>query len=340
MRQHIKAFADDVRANTPASAVFYYSGHGMQVNGVNYMIPVDAEIADQDDVEQYSVRLDEVLLRLKSSQSSPTVAILDACRNNPFEKRYKSAPDGLAKPNLWPASIVAFAAAPGAVAPQASGGALSPYTAVLVERLDTNAPAVVVLQQVANDVYAKSAQRQSPYVETSAGLDATFSFGGTMASGTTTLPPRAVPNLADTYRIKIPNNGIFSGGTITMRLRASKLVFSELNFSLDADYIAKNRPNLHKMLRNGDSYGFAIKLSIPGDKTIDGKDCCWSVKEGKEISGGRSDDDIALDLPPNFTVADLLDAYLVFEIYEDTIIFDGVAGREKFLVSDLIKRKN
>ena len=102
------------------SRLFYYSGHGMQVNGRNYLIPIGAEIFDEDDVEIESVALDNnVLSRMNYAGNTMNFVFLDACRDNPYEKSFKSGVKGLGKLDDAPkGTLVAFAAMPNMVALQ------------------------------------------------------------------------------------------------------------------------------------------------------------------------------------------------------------------------------
>jgi uncharacterized caspase-like protein len=70
--------------------LFYYSGHGIQMINRNYLVPVDPAIYSESDVELFGIPLDNVLQRMEIANSKPNIIILDACRDNPFEKRYKS----------------------------------------------------------------------------------------------------------------------------------------------------------------------------------------------------------------------------------------------------------
>ena len=91
----IRDFGDGLQQPSTVG-LFYYSGHGMQVNNRNYMIPTDADIRSDFDVARYAIPVEDVLVRMELGKSNPNIVILDACRNNPFEKRFKSSQDGLA----------------------------------------------------------------------------------------------------------------------------------------------------------------------------------------------------------------------------------------------------
>jgi len=117
MNRAIAKFGD--RLSSDAVALFYYAGHGMQVRGKNYLIPVDAQITNETSIRVESVDVDGVLDQLASSELN--VIILDACRNNPFERRFRSMGGGLAQMDAPKGSLIAYATAPGKTAVDGDG---------------------------------------------------------------------------------------------------------------------------------------------------------------------------------------------------------------------------
>ena len=188
----IKDFGERLKQENTIS-IFYYSGHGMQVNSRNYMIPIDSDIHSELDVGRFAVPVDDVLTRIAIGKSNPNFVILDACRNNPFEKSYKGSSDGLAAMDAAPSTLIAFAASPGRVAEAGSGGRLSPYTAALAEQIDRPYPNFIsMFQAVQNTVYERSGHSQSPRLELPPGLP-DFSFKPLVSELTS--PPAALqPN--------------------------------------------------------------------------------------------------------------------------------------------------
>ncbi len=105
-----------------ATGLFYYAGHGMQVNGRNFLVPVDARIPSEQRVRLEAVDVDLVLEQMQAARSAVNLIILDACRNNPFEKRFRSGGgSGLAQINAPEGTLIAYATAPGSVAADGSG---------------------------------------------------------------------------------------------------------------------------------------------------------------------------------------------------------------------------
>jgi uncharacterized caspase-like protein len=100
---------------------FYYAGHGLQVRGRNYLVPVDAEIDSEAATRIAAVDVDLLLEQLNEAKNRVNVVILDACRNNPFERRLRGASKGLAAIDAARGTLVAYATAPGSVAADGEG---------------------------------------------------------------------------------------------------------------------------------------------------------------------------------------------------------------------------
>src|SRR5258706_1671555 len=94
-------------------SLFYYAGHGMQVNGKNYLIPIDAQIDTEQTVRLETVDVDAVIDQMAVAKSRVNLVILDACRNNPFERRFRGAGGGLATIDAPTGTLIAYATSPG-----------------------------------------------------------------------------------------------------------------------------------------------------------------------------------------------------------------------------------
>lgn len=99
----------------------YYAGHGLQVRGRNYLVPVDARIADEAGTRVAAVDVDLLLEQMSTARNRVNVLILDACRNNPFERRLRGTSTGLAPVDAARGTLVAYATAPGSVAADGQG---------------------------------------------------------------------------------------------------------------------------------------------------------------------------------------------------------------------------
>ncbi len=132
MRRDLRDFADKVAAAGPdAVALVYYAGHGVQIDGENYLIPVDASIKREADVPMAGVRLNDVMNIMSTVPTKTLMVILDACRNNPFSAINKTIGRGLAIVDAPKGSIVSYSTSPGATALDGSGDH-SPFTSALL----------------------------------------------------------------------------------------------------------------------------------------------------------------------------------------------------------------
>src|SRR5262245_13109114 len=134
MEQAIGEFGRALRPGTVA--LFYYAGHGLQVSGRNFLVPVDAEIATEPSVRLETLDVDVVLDQIAAAGSDVSLVILDACRNNPFERRFRGMDGGLAQINAPKGTLIAYATVPGKVAADGAGSN-GLYTAKLVEAIKT-----------------------------------------------------------------------------------------------------------------------------------------------------------------------------------------------------------
>jgi len=98
--------------------LFFYSGHGVQVNGHNYLIPTNAKLHNENDAEYDCVRADRVLAKMENAGTKTSIVILDACRDNPFERSWRKGTKGtgLAFMNAPSGSLIAYSTAPGKTA--------------------------------------------------------------------------------------------------------------------------------------------------------------------------------------------------------------------------------
>src|SRR5258706_3882864 len=101
--------------------LFYYAGHGMAVKGRNFLIPVDAEIAREDEIAFNALDANAVLDKMESAGNRLNLVLLDACRHNPFARSFRSASQGLAQMDAPVGTLVSFATAPGQVASDGNG---------------------------------------------------------------------------------------------------------------------------------------------------------------------------------------------------------------------------
>jgi uncharacterized caspase-like protein len=187
MNRAIVQFGEKLRADTVA--LFFYAGHGMQVKGRNYLLPVDAQIQSEASVRVETVDVDGVLDQL--TVSSLNIVILDACRNNPFERRFRSIGGGLAQMDAPKGSLIAYATAPGKTA--ADGESRNGlYTQELLKHIQTpGLPLESVFKRVRIGVMSASGEAQTPW-ETSS-LTGEFFFRSVAGATSAAPQPIAAP---------------------------------------------------------------------------------------------------------------------------------------------------
>ena len=159
--------------------VFYYAGHGVQIEGRNYLLPVDVDTSTQEEVKDNSIDIDDLFVsRLEKVRAQTRVVILDACRNNPWATASRGirAAGGLAEMNAR-GTLIAYASAPGATAEDGPAGTNSVYTKHLAEEMLVDGLEVEqMFKRVRVKVLADTKERQVPWVNTS--LTTNFSFSG------------------------------------------------------------------------------------------------------------------------------------------------------------------
>lgn len=153
-------------------ALFFYAGHAMQVNGKNFLIPVNAELEDETAIDFETINLG-VILEFMNNNERTSIALLDACRNNPLARNFTRklgkarsgfVGRGLAAPNAGDGQmLIGFATAPGEVALDGEGNN-SPFTTALLKHIET--PGVEIesmLKRVKADVFDETQGSQSPW---------------------------------------------------------------------------------------------------------------------------------------------------------------------------------
>lgn len=165
-----------ITAETADIAVVYYAGHGIEVGGANYLIPVDAKLARDYDVEDEAVALDRIIWALQPVKRLRLI-LLDACRDNPFAARLqrsvgiRAAPKGgLAKlDDVSADTLVAYAAKEGSVSYDGAGGN-SPFAAALLKHIaEPGLDIRIALGRVRDEVLKTTAGRQEPFIYGSLG---------------------------------------------------------------------------------------------------------------------------------------------------------------------------
>ena len=119
MQEAVMQFAEQLGAGD--TGLFYYAGHGIQVNGSNYLIPLGAKIKSELSTRFEAIEVGDVLDAMENAGNKLNFVILDACRNNPFERRLRGQSRGLAAIDAAAGTLIAYATAPGSVAADGDG---------------------------------------------------------------------------------------------------------------------------------------------------------------------------------------------------------------------------
>jgi hypothetical protein len=171
-------------------ALFYYAGHGVQVNNANYLVPIDANPTRENDVDFQMVDINVVLRQIQGSGTRLNMVLLDACRNNPFGTRgLRSADGGLAQMRAPEGTLISYATQPGSVAQDGVDGH-SPYTKALAATV--REPGLEVLRafnRVGLVVKRETGGSQQPWLSSSP-IDGEFYF---VAPAGAVSPPGAIP---------------------------------------------------------------------------------------------------------------------------------------------------
>lgn len=147
--------------------LFYYAGHGMQVGGENYLIPVDAEIDVEGDIKYRAVNVGTVLSKMEAAGNRLNIVFLDACRNNPFSRSWRSSTKGLAKVDAPTGTYIAYATAPGSVASDGTGSN-GIFTEALIRAMSVKGLTIEnVMKQVRVEVAGQTDRKQIPWTSSS-----------------------------------------------------------------------------------------------------------------------------------------------------------------------------
>ena len=184
MRNSIREFGDKLQKQGGVG-LFFYAGHGVQSNSKNYLIPIDADIPRENEIQDSAIEVNLVLRKFESAKNDLNIIILDACRNNPFAKDWSEARDisgeqGLAKINVPKGTIMFYSTLPGKTASDGAGRN-GLFTEALLENIkQPDVEFDVLAKKVKKSVAEKSKQEQIPYKEDTNYGD--FYFSKTTAS--------------------------------------------------------------------------------------------------------------------------------------------------------------
>ena len=174
MNTELKALAD--RSKGAEAVLVYFSGHGVQDKGKNYLLPVDVNLNNASSIPEITVSIDRALKTIESAGANVNIFILDACRNAPFEDgKARTAQVGLGEVTPGRGTLIAFSTSPGGIAADGKAGGNSAFTAALASTLaEPHRGAESVFKRVREMVSAGSSGKQVPWLNS--GLTGEFIF--------------------------------------------------------------------------------------------------------------------------------------------------------------------
>jgi uncharacterized caspase-like protein len=193
MKEGIHKFTSSL--DEQSIGLFYYAGHGIELEGNNYLIPVDAVIAGEGDIEYESINAGRLLNGLKRSNNGLNMIILDACRNNPYARSSRSTTRGLSRMQPASGSLILYATEPGSVADDGSGEN-GVFTKHLVDAINQEGHSIEkVFKVTARNVSQATGKKQIPYIE--GVVLGEFYFGGANSgSSPATLTNNSTQNIS------------------------------------------------------------------------------------------------------------------------------------------------
>jgi hypothetical protein len=225
MNTEVGDFAAKIAAKGPDTvALVFYAGHGLQIDGENYLVPVDVDPKREADVPLQAVRLNDVLNTLNSVPSKMRILLLDACRNNPFPAISGSAGHGLAMVDTKtgaPGTFLSYSTSPGAEA-EDGNGADSPYTTALLSAArEPGLPIEQAFKRVRVAVNKQTDGRQTPWDSSSLTEDFKFIAANGPTAANAGPMPVVAKRSADEWRrelqgkpVEVAHDMIVADGTV------------------------------------------------------------------------------------------------------------------------------
>ncbi len=175
--REVTKFGNDLKSYDVG--LFYFSGHGFQIKGVNYLTSINTSFADGTSVKHSSLPLDEVIDYMNDAKTDLNIVILDACRNNPFPDTNRSIDNNGLAPVFAPkGTLIAYSTSPGETAQDYGSGRNSIYTGALLNHVDDpNIPVEEFFKRVRTTVYSISGGKQTSWEHTSLIGDFFFNSG-------------------------------------------------------------------------------------------------------------------------------------------------------------------
>jgi TPR repeat protein len=191
MVEALRAFGQTIQGG--GVGLFYFAGHGLQVKGKNYLVPVDSDLASEDEVAYSTLDADAVLAKMETARNRLNILILDACRNNPFGSNARGFSQGLAQMDAPAGSYIAFATAPGRTAADGVGshGLYTQY--LLAQMAQPGLKVEDVFKRVRAGVMRDSKEQQVPWESSSITGDFYFVPGAASLANSAAVASPAAP---------------------------------------------------------------------------------------------------------------------------------------------------
>jgi hypothetical protein len=165
MTRGIREFGDKLLKSDVG--LVYYSGHGLEVKGRNYLLPVNASMIREDEIAFQAIDANLILEKMNTAKKSVNILIVDACRDNPFARSFRSVNRGLAQMDAPTGTIVSFSTAPGKTASDGDGRN-SPFTKNLVKAMmRADVPIEAMFKEVRKSVVEETKGQQTPWESSS-----------------------------------------------------------------------------------------------------------------------------------------------------------------------------
>ncbi len=204
MEEAVNKFIQDIQNGDVA--LFYFSGHGVQVRGENYLIPIGDSIESEPDVRYKTVNAGLILAKMEDARNRANIVILDACRNNPFKGFFRSPSTGLSKMDAPKGTFIAYATSPDSVAADGTGRN-SPYTKHLLAALQIkDTPIEMAFKKVGRAVNQETGGQQTPWTSSSLMDDFYFNPSATGAQEV------SIPTPAPPQQVTVPSTDYLKKG--------------------------------------------------------------------------------------------------------------------------------
>ena len=190
MNQAIVAFRESLAQDRQSEGIFFFAGHGIQSKGVNYLIPVGADIRAEVDLDDEAVSAQKILGSLEEARNRVNLVILDACRDNPLPGALRSAARGLAVVTSAPAeTLILYSTAAGQTAADGEGRN-SPFARALLDHVADTGDVTRTVKVITGEVKKTTGGQQTPYVYM--GLSVDFSLNPARGGSSAAAPEAAL----------------------------------------------------------------------------------------------------------------------------------------------------